>query len=182
MLAARDDGRDMKGNVLGFDPDTNTGAISGHDGQRYEFVRLEWRGSGQPMRAATVDFVANGNRATQIYPLGPPFNPSEASDANLVYILYLVGLLVGITAIAGVIMAYVNRSSAPEWVQTHYRVQIRTFWIGMLYSVIGLLTCVIVIGFFWLVFVLVWWIVRCVKGMEAISRGLPYERPTSWMW
>jgi uncharacterized membrane protein len=35
---------------------------------------------------------------------------------------------------------------------------------------------------FWLIFVLIWWIVRCVKGMQAISRGLPYERPASWMW
>jgi uncharacterized membrane protein len=172
----------MKGNVIGFDPDTHTGAISGYDGQRYEFVRLEWRGDGRPMQGATVDFVAESRRATQIYPLGPPFDPNEASDANLVYILYLVALIAGITSIAGLIMAYVNRGSAPEWVQTHYRFQIRTFWIGMLYTLIGLVTCVIIIGFVWLFFVLVWWIVRCVKGMTAITRGLPYERPTTWMW
>ena len=172
----------MKGNVLGFDPDNNHGAISGHDGRRYEFVRLEWRGNGPPMRGATVDFVTDGDRATQIYPLGPPFDPGEASEANVVYILYLVGLLVGITALAGVIMAYVNRGSAPAWVQSHYRVQIRTFWIGLLYSLIGVVTCAIVVGFFWLAFVLVWWIVRCAKGMQAISRGVPYDRPASWIW
>jgi uncharacterized membrane protein len=172
----------MKGNVIGFDPDTNTGAISGYDGQRYDFVRLEWRGGGRPTQGATVDFVAASGRATQIYPLGPPYDPNQASDANLVYILYLVALIAGITSIAGVIMAYINRGGAPEWVQTHYRFQIRTFWIGMLYTLIGVVTCVIVIGFIWLLFVLVWWIVRCVKGMTAISRGLPYERPTTWMW
>ena len=172
----------MKGNVLGFDPETNTGAISGHDGQRYEFVRLEWRGAGRPMRGATVDFNPDGGRATQIFSLGPPFDPNEASEANLVYILYLVALVAGITGIAGVIIAYVNSGTAPEWVQTHYRFQIRTFWIGLLYTVIGLLTCIIVVGFFWLLFVLVWWVVRCIKGMSAISRGLPYERPASWMW
>ena len=172
----------MKGNVIGFDPDTNTGAISGHDGQRYDFVRLEWRGSGRPTQGATVDFVSEGGRAIQIYPLGPPFDPNEASDANLIYILYLVALIAGITSVAGLIMAYVNQGGAPEWVQTHYRFQIRTFWIGMLYTLIGLVTCVIIVGFFWLLFVLVWWVVRCAKGMTAISRGLPYEHPTSWMW
>ena len=52
----------MKGNVLGFDPETNTGAISGHDGQRYDFVTLEWRAPGRPARGQTVDFVARGNR------------------------------------------------------------------------------------------------------------------------
>ena len=172
----------MKGNVLGFDPDSNTGAITGHDGQRYDFVRLEWRGPGMPGRGAAVDFVAEGTRATQIYPLGARFNPDEAATANTVYILYLVSLLVGLTSIVGLIMAHVNYADAPEWVRTHYRFQIRTFWIGLLYGFIGLVTCIIVIGVFWLIFVLIWWIVRCVKGMQASSRGVPYENPGSWMW
>jgi uncharacterized membrane protein len=172
----------VKGNVLGFDPDSNTGAISGHDGQRYEFVRLEWRGPGRPTRGDTVDFVADGNRATQIYPLGQQFDPAEGAAANTVYILYLVGLIVPLMPIVGVIMAYVNRSDAPEWVQTHYRFQIRTFWIGLLYGLIGVLACIIIIGFVWLGFVLIWWIMRCVKGMQSISRGTPYDWPASWMW
>ena len=172
----------MKGNILGFDPDTNTGAISGHDGQRYDFVRLEWRGPGQPQRGATVDFMPDGQRATQIYPLAGSYNPAEGETANIVYILYLVSLLVGITSIVGLIMAYVNKTDAPEWVRTHYRFQIRTFWIALLYVLIGVITIIIVIGVFWLMFVLVWYIVRCVKGMQAISRGQPYERPATWMW
>jgi uncharacterized membrane protein len=172
----------MKGNILGFDPDTNTGAISGHDGQRYAFVRLEWRGAGLPSRGETVDFVADGDRATQIYQLNQRFDPQDAAASNVVYILYLVGLMVPLTPIVGVVMAYVNWSDAPEWVQTHYRFQIRTFWIGMLYGFIGLLTFIVVIGVFFLGFVLVWWIVRCVKGMQAISNGVPYERPESWLW
>ena len=172
----------MKGNVIGFDADTNTGAISGHDGQRYEFVRLEWRGPNQPWRGDVVDFIADGSRATQIYPLEQSFDPEQGSTANVVYILYLVSFLVGLTAFVGVIMAYVNHRDAPEWVQTHYRFQIRTFWIGLLYGVIGVVTCFIIVGFFWLIFVLIWWIVRCVKGMQAISRGAAYERPASWLW
>ena len=57
----------MKGNVLGFDPDTNTGAISGYDGQRYDFVTAEWRGAGRPRRGDVVDFQAIDQRATEIY-------------------------------------------------------------------------------------------------------------------
>jgi uncharacterized membrane protein len=172
----------VKGDVLGFDTINNTGAISGHDGQRYEFVRLEWRGSGLPRRRETVDFVADGTWAKQIYPLVSRFDSGERADANTVYILYLVSLLLGITSIVGVIIASVNKADAPEWMQTHYRFQIRTFWIGMLYNVIGLLTLIIVVGFFWLIFVFVWWIVRCVKGMQALSLGQPYARPASWLW
>ena len=172
----------MKGNVLAFDPESNTGAISGHDGQRYGFVMLEWRGPRRPSPGETVDFVADGARAMQIFPLEGRFNAADADTANVVYILYLVSLLVGLTSIVGVIMAYVNRADAPEWVQTHYRFQIRTFWIGLLYGAIGLATCIILVGIFWLIFVAIWWIVRCVKGMQAISRGAAYENPATWWW
>jgi uncharacterized membrane protein len=172
----------MKGNVLGFDPDTNTGAISGHDGQRYDFVRLDWRGSATPARGAVVDFVAENGRATQIYPLGLSGNPAEGDGANTVYILYLVSLVIGITGIVGLVMAYVKRGEAPEWVKTHYRFQIRTFWIGLLYMVLGLVTAVILIGFLVWLFTVVWLIVRCVKGMQAVSRGEAYPDVTTWFW
>lgn len=172
----------MKGNVLGFDPASNSGAISGHDGQHYAFVTLDWRGSGPPVRGSLVDFAADGTHARQIYPLLQQFDPREGGTANVIYILYLVGLLVGITSIVGLIIAYVNRDDAPEWLRSHYRFQVRTFWIGLLYGVIGVVTSIIVVGAFWLIFVVVWWIVRCVKGMQALSRGAPYERVEAWFW
>jgi uncharacterized membrane protein len=172
----------MKGNVLGFDPDTNTGAISGYDGQRYDFVRLDWHGPVGPARGAVVDFVAGGGRATEIYPIGLSGDPHEGEGANTVYILYLVSLFVGVTGIVGLIMAYVKRDEAPEWVKTHYRFQIRTFWIGMLYMFVGLITVVILIGFLIWLFEVVWLIVRCVKGMQATSRGEAVENPTTWFW
>ena len=36
----------------------------------------------------------------------------STSNAKLVYILYLVGILIGVTGIVGVIMAYINRGDA----------------------------------------------------------------------
>ena len=63
----------MKGNVIGFDPDTNTGAISGHDGQRYDFATVDWHGRGQPRHGEVVDFQPEGQRATQIYLLEPEY-------------------------------------------------------------------------------------------------------------
>lgn len=172
----------MRGAVLGFDPDTNTGAISGDDGRRYDFSRHDWRGPGTPGRGTTVDFVAEGLRAAQIYPLAGGGDPGEAESANIVYILYLASLLVGVTGIVGLVMAYVNRAGAPEWLQTHYRFQIRTFWIGLLYVFIGLLTIILIIGVLWLGFVLIWFIVRCAKGMRAIARGEAHPEPETWLW
>ena len=31
-------------------------------------------------------------------------------------------------------------------------------------------------------FTLVWWIVRCAKGLQRQSRGEAYENPATWLW
>jgi uncharacterized membrane protein len=172
----------VRGEVIGFDPDTNTGAIIGHDGNRYGFVRLDWRGLAAPTPGAAVDFLPAGGNASEIYAAPARRELPEAATAQLVYVLYLVSLAVGITGIVGVIMAYVNRTDAPDWLKTHYRLQIRTFWIGLLYGVLGLLTVILLIGFFVLAFLLIWWIVRCAKGLKYLGRGEPYPKPATWLW
>lgn len=65
----------MKGNIIGFDPDTNAGAISGHDGKRYDFVTQEWRGQGAPHHGDLVEFQPTGDRATQIYLVEAEYAP-----------------------------------------------------------------------------------------------------------
>lgn len=63
----------MRGNVTGFDPDTNTGAIAGFDGNRYDFVTLDWRGPARPRRGDLVDFQAVEQRATDIDLIEPQY-------------------------------------------------------------------------------------------------------------
>jgi len=63
----------MKGNVIGFDPDTNTGAISGHDGKRYDFATADWHSHRHPEHGDLVDFSPDNQRATQIYALEPEY-------------------------------------------------------------------------------------------------------------
>lgn len=102
--------------------------------------------------------------------------------ASAVYILYLVSLVFGITSLIGVVMAYISRSDAPEWLASHYRLQIRTFWIGMLYGIIGMILVYVVIGWLVLLFTLVWFVVRCVKGLKYLNDGKPYPNPAGWMF
>ena len=108
------------------------------------------------------------------------FRPSGA--VSVIYILYLVGLVVGITYLIAVVMAYIYRSGAPDWAQTHYQVQIRTFWIGLLYAVVGAVLALAIVGWLLLLFTVVWLIMRCVKGMRFAADGLPYPNPTTWLW
>ena len=65
----------MKGGVIGFDPDTNTGAISGHDGKRYDFVMADWHDRRRPSHGDIVDFAAEDQRAARIYPVEPEYGP-----------------------------------------------------------------------------------------------------------
>jgi len=110
------------------------------------------------------------------------YNPAEGDSARIIYVLYLVSLIVGVTSIIGVIMAYVYRADAPQWVQTHYRFQIRTFWIGLLYAFLSLLTVIIIVGLFFAVFTFILWIVRAAKGLKLLGEGAPYENPATWLW
>lgn len=106
----------------------------------------------------------------------------NSSTAKLVYILYLVGLVFGITGIIGVIVAYINKSDAPEWMQSHYRFQIRTFWMGFVYILIGSILSIVLIGWLVILFWIVWLIIRCVKGLKALEQQQPVENETSWMF
>ena len=102
--------------------------------------------------------------------------------AKIVYILYLVGIVFGITGIIGVIMAYINKTDAPEWLRSHYRFQIRTFWIGALYVVLGAILTLAVIGYLVFLFWVVWLIVRCAKGLKSLDSKQAYPNPTGWIF
>jgi uncharacterized membrane protein len=67
-------------------------------------------------------------------------------------------------------------------VQTHYQFQIRTFWIWVLGVFVGGLLTFVFIGFLILPVVLIWYIIRCVKGMQYLSRREAYPNPETWLW
>lgn len=107
---------------------------------------------------------------------------NDTGSAKLIYILYLASLVVGITGIIGLVMAYINKSDSDSMLNSHYRFQIRTFWIGLLMAVIGMFTVMIVIGWFILLFLTIWMIIRCVKGLKYLNEGKAHPDPTSWMF
>ncbi|MFT5547678.1 DUF4870 family protein [Rheinheimera aquimaris] len=106
----------------------------------------------------------------------------NSSTAKLVYILYLVGLVFGITGIIGVIVAYVNKDDGPEWLKSHYRFQIRTFWMGLLFMIVGGILLVVMIGWLVYLFWIVWLIIRCVKGLKQLELQQPVQDEKTWMF
>jgi uncharacterized membrane protein len=103
------------------------------------------------------------------------------ANVQVIYILYLASFVVGITAIAGVVIAYINRGKAGGWVESHYTYLIRTFWIGLLYGLVSVVLMFVLIGILLALATAVWFIARCVIGLQALGRGEPIKNPESWM-
>ena len=103
------------------------------------------------------------------------------TNVQIIYILYLVGFVVGITSIIGLVIAYINRGKAGGWIETHYTWLIRTFWIALLGGVVSLLLMIVGIGFLLGIAVAIWVIVRCIVGLQAVSRSEPIRNPESWL-
>lgn len=106
-------------------------------------------------------------------------------NALLVYGLYLIGLIpiFGVVPIlVGLVLAYLNRGQSDPVAEAHYDYQIRQFWIGLLYMAVSLILMVIVIGVIGVIAAVVWWIVRALKGIVALSRGEAPADPKTWIW
>ena len=104
------------------------------------------------------------------------------NQAKVIYALYALSLVFGVTAIVGVVLAYMARDDAPNWLASHYRFQIRTFWLLVLFMFIGILLTVVLIGVLVLIATVVWLIVRCVKGWRHLDRLEPVENVETWLF
>jgi uncharacterized membrane protein len=96
--------------------------------------------------------------------------------ATVVYALQAAGFFVGITWIAAIVIDYVKRDDARgTWLESHFSWQIRTFWWGLLWAVVGGILAVVVVGFAVLFADAVWIIYRIVKGWLnlAENKSLP---------
>ncbi|HEY7772932.1 MAG TPA: hypothetical protein VIC26_07110 [Marinagarivorans sp.] len=102
---------------------------------------------------------------------------SQKSNKNiilLVYILQATSFVVGVTFFIGVVINYIKRDElAGSWLASHNRWQMRTFWFSLLWTVIGLVTSMIVIGWVILLVNALWVIYRIAKGWISLSENKP---------
>ncbi|PHS78626.1 MAG: hypothetical protein COB59_06165 [Rhodospirillaceae bacterium] len=98
------------------------------------------------------------------------------------YALYAIAAVTGVPMLIGLVLAYVVRSDAPAWLQTHYNFMIRTFWYGLALIAIGLLTFIIGVGMFLLWILPLWYVVRIVRGWMLLENQKPIPNPESWLF
>jgi uncharacterized membrane protein len=94
--------------------------------------------------------------------------------ATVVYALQAAGFFVGLTWIVAVVLNYVKRDEVRgTWLESHFAWQIRTFWWGLLWAVVGGILVLVVVGFAVLFADAVWIIYRIVKGWLNLSENKP---------
>lgn len=100
--------------------------------------------------------------------------PASRSTVQLVYILFAIGFFTGLTYIVGGIIATIKKSDEQNSVmKSHFSHQARTFWFSVLWSVLGFVTAIFVVGYFILLANFIWVIYRLVKGWLAFSESKP---------
>jgi uncharacterized membrane protein len=93
----------------------------------------------------------------------------------VVYGLQVLSIFVGVTAIIGVIINYVKREDAGGTVYaSHFDWQIRTFWWGLLWSVVGFIL-LFAFGLGLIVWFVagIWALYRIIKGFLKLNDNQP---------
>lgn len=97
---------------------------------------------------------------------------SARSIATVVYALQAASFLLGITFIVALIVNYVKLDDVRGTLaESHFRWQLRTFWFALLWSVVGIILLLVVIGYFVLVANCIWVIYRIAKGWLNLNDG-----------
>ena len=111
---------------------------------------------------------------TDLMPATDEKLPGLKTLTTVIYALYAVALFFGITAIIAIVLNYIKREEVKgTWLESHFSWQIRTFWWGLLWSVVGWATFWILIG--WVVWgvAFVWYVYRIAKGWLNLNDNKP---------
>ena len=115
---------------------------------------------------------------------------------TIVYGLYLLGAVNGLTTLVGLVLALASRGGAGERMRSHYTFLIRTCWLWLAWIVIGVLLIVVgaplsllLIGLPLLLLgkaivglIEIWFIARVVIGAVYLARNEAYPRPNAWLF
>jgi uncharacterized membrane protein len=93
-----------------------------------------------------------------------------------IYALQAASFFVGITLFVAIVFNYIKRDDVRgTWLESHFRWQIRTFWYGVLWTLLGIVTYVLLIGYLILFANLIWMIYRIARGWLNLVEGKPMD-------
>jgi uncharacterized membrane protein len=91
---------------------------------------------------------------------------------TIVYGLQAASFLIGVTFLVALIINYVKRPAVEgTFLASHFTWQIRTFWYGLLWGAIGLISHFFLISYLILPANTVWILYRIIKGWQHLNEG-----------
>ncbi len=107
-----------------------------------------------------------------------PRSPDELTALKqitmVVYGLQALSFIWGLPAIVGIIINYVKREDARGTLyESHFDWQIRSFWWGLVWAVIGIALAIVLVGYLVMFIAWIWMIYRVVKGWLKLTEGKP---------
>ena len=93
--------------------------------------------------------------------------------AHLMYLMQAISFLFGgIPFVVAVFLNYANMHHVKgTWLESHYKWQLETFWVGLLLVLIGLITTPFLIGFGVLFIASAWTIYRIFYGLFILNKS-----------
>lgn len=99
-------------------------------------------------------------------------NKEQVQLMHIMYGLQAASFFFGLTMLVAVIMAYVKRDEFKgTWLESHVEWQIKTFWMTIIFTVVGVILLIFLIGYFVLIGGYIWGIYRVVKGWMLLNDG-----------
>lgn len=108
---------------------------------------------------------------------------SNPNKPTIIAGLYLASFMFGITGIVGLVLGYVWRDEVRgTWEESHLTYLIRTFWIGLVLSIISIPLMFLLIGFLILPAAMVQLAVRSIFSLVRAQRQEPMPDPETLLW
>jgi uncharacterized membrane protein len=108
-------------------------------------------------------------------PTGDPLSEHEQAARRLCHLIYALQALAFFAGITAFIGAFLNHLKSEDvrgtLAESHFRWQIRTFWWGMLWVLVGVFTYYIGVGLLLLSLIPLWFIYRIIKGWLRLNAG-----------
>ncbi|MCB5426559.1 hypothetical protein H0274_14955 [Altererythrobacter sp. CC-YST694] len=112
----------------------------------------------------------------------PTSNGFDLNQPTIISLLYLASFITGVTALVGVVLAYVWKGEPKAaWEVSHYEYLIRTFWIGLIGGLIGFVLIFVLIGLLVLPAVAVLVVIRSVLSLVNAQKQAPMPNPGTWL-
>ncbi|QFT76651.1 hypothetical protein [Erythrobacter sp. THAF29] len=112
--------------------------------------------------------------------------PSSGFDFNqptIISLLYLGSFLTGVSGLVGIVLAHVwQGENKEEWAASHFTYLIRTFWIGLVASIISIVLILVAIGFLLIPLVTIWFGVRSVLSLVKAQKREPMPDPDTLLF